>query len=528
MKKRITQTAKYWQHQFEIDDKVLQSLKQRVRDLGSPLSIDKVCLFFIRNILEKERKTIRSELQGAEPYRPDQKYAVNDKIVFPHWGFTIGKVVSVRPGYNPVDKRFDIIEVAFPKSSDTIAQLAANIKTPHKLLEKSDEDDQTEDIISISQKIYKRYKQHIRPKIEYFIKNDGSFVSFKKNCFLKELLPKIQEGLLNIVDAVIDINGKPMSVDDLIEPLELYPKGKITDASRFSINYYLHNDNRFENVGTPDLVLWYLNRLRPPQLRAPIYHLQVKKTSFNVNVLSGDLRAFLADIDDEVTPIEYTTTTSDTKTVKFTLIYPHLHAGTIPVLPAVLDILPTADSELLILNFIDGQTGETFLGWLIEETNYIFGFENWYKKYNLPVGTLITLKKTENPLELIIDFNPQRRRPEVVTVAKINNDRLTFQMERKRITAKYDELMLFSVVHPHEVERYSNRLEKQGVSLSQLMEDIFPELMQLSPHSAVHVKTLYSAVNIVKRYPPGPIFYELVTHKSFESLGDGYWFYRNM
>jgi len=54
---------------------------------------------------------------------------------------------------------------------------------------------------------------------------------------------------------------------------------------------------------------------------------------------------------------------------------------------------------------------------------------------------------------------------------------------------------------------------------------IFPELAKLNPQGTVHAKTLYSAVNVVRRCPPGPIFNELSTHACFIPMGHGYWTY---
>jgi hypothetical protein len=45
----------------------------------------------------------------------------------------------------------------------------------------------------------------------------------------------------------------------------------------------------------------------------------------------------------------------------------------------------------------------------------------------------------------------------------------------------------------------------------------------LSPQNTVHAKTIYSAVNMVRRCPPGPIFAELVRQPCFISMGENYW-----
>jgi hypothetical protein len=54
---------------------------------------------------------------------------------------------------------------------------------------------------------------------------------------------------------------------------------------------------------------------------------------------------------------------------------------------------------------------------------------------------------------------------------------------------------------------------------------MLPELADLTPQQAVHAKTIYSAVNMLRRTPPGPIFSELLRHPAFQSVGDQYWMF---
>jgi hypothetical protein len=62
-----------------------------------------------------------------------------------------------------------------------------------------------------------------------------------------------------------------------------------------------------------------------------------------------------------------------------------------------------------------------------------------------------------------------------------------------------------------------------GVTLYEIMVETFPELVKLSPQATVHAKTVYTAVNILRRLPPGPIFALLSTEPCFVSMGGGYW-----
>ena len=59
--------------------------------------------------------------------------------------------------------------------------------------------------------------------------------------------------------------------------------------------------------------------------------------------------------------------------------------------------------------------------------------------------------------------------------------------------------------------------------MTQLVSQIMPELTKLSPQGTAHVKSLYSAVNIVRRLPPGAIFAALSHSFGVTDTGNGYW-----
>jgi hypothetical protein len=62
-----------------------------------------------------------------------------------------------------------------------------------------------------------------------------------------------------------------------------------------------------------------------------------------------------------------------------------------------------------------------------------------------------------------------------------------------------------------------------GMALEELMNVLFPELLKLNPDGRVHAKTVYSALNLVRRSPPGPIFAALLDSQQYQAVGDGFW-----
>jgi hypothetical protein len=67
--------------------------------------------------------------------------------------------------------------------------------------------------------------------------------------------------------------------------------------------------------------------------------------------------------------------------------------------------------------------------------------------------------------------------------------------------------------------------QERGRSLDGIIQYVFLELAKLSPHGTVYAKTLYNAVNILKRCPPGRIFSTLFKLPHFVSVEEGSWMF---
>jgi hypothetical protein len=526
MNQRVFQTTDFWQKQFQVTDEAIEGLYNIILETGEPMSIDKVGLFFVKHTLEEEERKLRSELEQGKPYSPQQSFTVNDKIVFSHLDYAVGTVVNTRPGYNPKDGDFTVLEVVFEEQNGLLAEFAADLKSPHALLNTNNHR-LASDNTALVQKTYGQFQYIVRPKIEAVLSKNENFVEFNHDWFLADFLVEVQEGLLNIVDAAIDINGAPLNVDALIEHIELQGNGKITETMRFSVNHCLAGDDRFENVGTDDNILWYLNRLKPTQVTQFPRRLRNGEQSFDINLLDDEQRALLVEIDDETTPSEYAKSFDpEANSVVLVLNYPHRRLGTLPVVPAIRHLLPQADDRLLALQLIDGQTGDSILAWYVSQWNYIWGLEAWYAKYKLPVGAVISLTKTDDPLKLIIDFIPQRTVQEYVRVALVRNNQLTFEIRKRRLSCKYDELMIVGEEGSEGIDALWEKVERDKLTVYDLLGQMLPELMRLTAQGAVHIKTIYSAINILKRCSPGLLMQELITHDTFVSMGHGYWTYK--
>jgi hypothetical protein len=62
--------------------------------------------------------------------------------------------------------------------------------------------------------------------------------------------------------------------------------------------------------------------------------------------------------------------------------------------------------------------------------------------------------------------------------------------------------------------------QKSRQPLEKLVRDILQKLAGLTPQGHVHAEELYSAVNILRRIPPAPLFATLAASKEFIHVGD--------
>jgi hypothetical protein len=162
-------------------------------------------------------------------------------------------------------------------------------------------------------------------------------------------------------------------------------------------------------------------------------------------------------------------------------------------------------------------------GWAVSESKYVAGLSEWYNQNQLPVGAYVSLYGTDDPLTVKIDYQQVRLKREWIRVAVFRNSHLGFQLLKQPIACEYDDLMVIGIQNETVIDAAWSNAKQQNKPLLLFLRQIFPELAKLNPQGAVHAKTLYSAVNVLRRCPPVPIFHELSTQACFIPMGHGYW-----
>jgi hypothetical protein len=285
----------------------------------------------------------------------------------------------------------------------------------------------------------------------------------------------------------------------------------------------MEQDERFDNIGDSGRDIWYLRRLIPEPVVDPPARLRLVDEPYDRSDISPDLLAIEREIDDEGSGEEVWGPSRRIYGTAIRLTFAHWRCGTLPLTVRVRGLFPEATRHHTPIVLVDGQTGDKMQGWIVHQAAFVYGLEEWYQRYKLPVGAAIRLERTRDPRVITVNFQPVRLRPLWLRVATVQGGRLEFQMRKAPISCEYDDLLAIGEDGPAAIDKLWAASEARGDTLYQIMVQIMPKLAELSPQGTVHAKTIYSAVNVLRRVAPGPVFALLSTQPCFASMGGGYW-----
>ena len=205
------------------------------------------------------------------------------------------------------------------------------------------------------------------------------------------------------------------------------------------------------------------------------------------------------------------------------LTYPHRRYGTLPVSGRTRTFFPSGDRGYSLVTLVDGRWGTRYTGWVVHEKRYVTGLAKWMDDHQLPVGAYITLERSPSTDEVIVDFRTRRPKREWARIAEadLDGNRLLFEMNKIKVSCEYDEHMIIAEQKSDELDQLRDQLERLGVSIADMVYQMAPELIKLNPQGTVHAKSIYSAVNVLRRTPPGPVFHALISSRRFRDVGSG-------
>jgi hypothetical protein len=516
-----TLTAEYWTDSFKVTRADIDYLFSRFLDSERPLSRRELALHLIQYRLKQEADKMRKQLERGQIFQPKNSYEVGAEIIFPAFDYAVGKVIAKRSGNNPDYGDFDVIEVEFDKHKHR--SFASTLRTPHTL-NIDESGGQRGPVLRLpdAQHILDEHGEGLIDIIEARLVDEEDTISFSDMWFLKSLMPDINVGHLHLAEAILDLSeGGPLPTPGFLTDLD-FAKEAPPPAREFALNVALNADERFDDVGAAGQVLWYLRRFEPEEVQHAPARIVYHRLDYDASALTDELRALERDIDDEWSPFEPPPTPPSQ--AMLTLIYPHRRVGTLPLTSKVRAMFPTAyESQRIRVSLVDESDGEEFAGWVVHEDRYVYGLWGFYSKHRLPIGGYLTVKRTTDPSKLILSYNGYKPRSEYIRLAQPQPGRLSFANFKRSIGASYDELMIVGAEDIKGVDGVWKQITDRRRGLVEIMKDLMPELSKLTPQNTVHAKTLYSAVNVLRRCPPGPIFAALVVRDDFEHVGGPYW-----
>ena len=506
---------------FTIKPDDLDFITNLLLEQERPLSTLALARRLVSERLEAERHALQERFSNARFYNPAEACATGDTLTFPALDFATGEVVGQRPGNHPGLGPFTVISVDFEGNGRT-REFATELRVPHLLSRDTGDDacDQLGPATTVDE-VMAQEEAEILDALQRMLFAAGNLVRLKDEWFLRELLLEVSESHLNLAEAVLDVyGGGPFPTGEILE--QIGGLAGTPALHEFSMNHALLHDERFDEVGPTGAVLWFLRRMEPAEVQQTPLPLRFSGIEHDRSLLDDDMLDLEAEIDDELSPLRYAG--DEISGAVVTLIYPHRRLGTLPLNARLRTFFPTArQSERVYVTLVDARDGEQYPGWIVRAERFVCGLGNFYRKYALPVGARVEVSRDEKMGHILLDPGHHRQRAEWVRLITPQDGHLAFQEARRAIGANHDELMVFGAEEPEAVDALFELTLRQRRPLLHSINSALRALLPLSSQGAVHLKTLYSALNVIRRCPPGPLMAALVAGPDYVHVGDHYW-----
>jgi hypothetical protein len=510
------QSTEQWESGFSLSDTDLEQIYNHFLETEKPQTVAELAGLVIRSRVREQAAEVRRIISGSTVYQPRRSYAVGEEVIFPALRLAKGQVTQVRPGYNPEYGDFNVITVNLKgKPRDFVADY-----TPSHALNDSDGGVLTEQMAGDAEAIQAAHGATVAARIGASLAGRDDFVNIGEEWFVKSLMADVNIGHLHLTEAILDMtDGGPLTTAEILPQLELDP-GVDAQVQAFSLNHHLLRDGRFDDVSPAGEARWFLRRMEPDAVQTTPDRLVYQPIAYDRSLLSPQQIALEQELDDEWSDLP---PAAPSDTVVLALSYPHRWAGTLPINARTRALFDAGRSPRRRVVFIDDETNESIAGWVVAEGRYVHGLSNWYKDNAIPVGGFLHLRPGPEPGTILLGYDRRRAQREWVRLGAVKDNKLQFELMRRAIPCGYDDLLIVGTDVVAAVDAHAKRATSLKLSVGALLSEVFPSLAGLTPQNSVHAKTLYSAINMLRRVPPGPIFAELMRNPAFKGVGDHYW-----
>ncbi len=505
----------YWET-FELQEEDIEFLYNYLLEQETPLTSHELVEALVQERLRREIEAIEKQRSAAgDIYLPRATYAIGQRLIFPAFGWKQGEVIGLRPGRNPDYPGLQVIKVRFEDNQER--EFASGVED-HPLNNPLpiSQDEEMFDVKAVVQ----AYGEQLAERVEDGLRAHKDFVRIAGRWFPRALLVEINQGHLNLAEAVLDMaGGGPLTTSALLEQIELSTavNPKLVE---FSLDLALEEDPRFDEVGPAGQVLWFLRRLEPEEVRETPLHLRYQEIEFDRDLLTDEMLALERELDDELSSLETRGRQEDEVVVR--LIYPHWRVGSLPLSSRLRHLFPTAyEAPRIRFILVDRESGDQFPGWVVREKKYVIGLRQWYEQHGLIPGSLVRVQRGKKPGEVLISVDKRRANREWIRTVLVGSDGgIVYAMLKQIVTAAYDERMTIAVPDVEALDQVWQRMQKERPPFEHLVVNTVRELTKLNPQGHVHASELYSAVNILRRCPPAPLFALLASYPVFVHVGD--------
>jgi hypothetical protein len=505
----------YWET-YELQDEDIEFTYNYLLEVETPLTPNELVEALVEERIRREIEDFEKQRASAgDLYLPKDSYAVNQKMIFPAMGWRIGEVIGVRPGRNPEISNFEVLEVQFDNGE--LREFASGLEV-HQLNDPP-ELSQENELLNLKF-VIQSYRKELSESLEEGLVAHEDFVRIAGRWFPRALLVDVNQGHLNLAEAVLDMaGGGPLPTNALLEQVEL-PSSVNPKLLEFSLDLGLEEDARFDEVGPAGEVLWFLQRLEPEEVLQTPRFLHYHTVDHDRNYLIDEMISLERDLDDELSPLNDISSSDDDIVVR--LIFPHWRVGSLPLSSRIKHLFPTAyEAPRIRFMLLDRDSGERFPGWVVREKKYVIGLKQWYEAQSLMPGSLVRVQRGEEPGEVVVSADSQRSSREWIRTVLVGSDGGTvFAMLKQVVTAAFDERMAIAVPDVDALDSVWTRMQKERPPFERVVVDIVRELTKLNPQGHVHASELYAAVNVVRRCPPAPLLTLLTSRPWFEHVGD--------
>jgi hypothetical protein len=503
---------------FEANNNDIDFIFNKLFEIETPTNTTDLVKILIQERIRLEKIRLDGlEKSKGEIYLPKDDFQIGEKLTFPALNYKSGEVAGKREGENPEIGNFSIIQINFPSGESR--EFASNL--PDHALNQTLISLEKETDLDLDN-IFTTYKSTISDSLLEKLNTNQDIVQIAGYWFPRSLLIDINIGYLNLAEAVLEMsNGGPLSTPEIIEQIEL-PTDSNLMLTEFSLNLALQEDPRFDEVGSAGNTLWFLQRSEPENVRTrPKFLIPDKQKVFDNSKYSDFLSQMNAGVFDE---LEYSESPENAlKTgVTIALIFPHIVSGTLPLSSNLEKLFPTAyQSPRIRFTFTDGDTKEKFAGWVVRDSKYVYGLEEWYEKNNVLPGSLVHIKPGKVAGEVVVSIGKKRPTREWIRTAKLNSEgKIDFSMTPQLISTKFDDRMAIAISDREEIKSLWQKY--LAIPAEKLVPIFVIELAKLNPQGHVHAQELYAAYNIVKRVSPSYVLHLLENSSEIEHLGDLY------